>query len=342
MGRESGDALHGEYWLASYGDMLTDRVRMGAYLEAMRRYITPDTVVLDIGTVPGVTALLAAQCGARHVYAIEANSTVWLGKRLAQANGLQDRITFYHGLSMECEIPERADLLISDLRGSSPLFGLHIPTIIDARARLLKPQAIQVPLRDRLVVGLARDDHQAEKLRRPWLYNDFGLDLSICYRHVVNQVLRAHPKTTVSYGQGKLWAELDYCKVSTPDARGEVSFDVDEAIVMNGLELWFETDLAPGISFGTGPAAPRQVYGREFLPLSEDIALQPGDRVVVWLDYRLLDVNYRVSWKVLVLDQAGVARAEFQHSTFLGSILNPEVVSMFASGHLSGPNPQHA
>jgi hypothetical protein len=197
-------------------------------------------------------------------------------------------------------------------------------------------------LRDRLLVGLARDDHQAEKLQSPWLYNDFGLDLSICYRHVVNQVLRASPKTTVSLGQGKVWAELDYCEVSTPDARGEVSFDVDEAIVINGLELWFETDLAPGISFGTGPGAPRQVYGREFLPLSRDIALQPGGRVVVSLDYRLLDENYRVSWKVLVLDQAGVARAEFKHSTFLGSILNPEVVSIFASGDLNGPNPQHA
>lgn len=319
-----------DYSLASYGDMLTDSVRMAAYLEAMRRYITGDTVVLDLGTGPGVTALLAAQCGARHVYAIEGNSTVWLGRRLAQANGFQDRITFVHGLSTEYEIPERADLLVSDLRGNSPLYGLHVPTIIDARARLLKDRAIQLPGCDRLIVGLARDDHQCRRLRRPWLVNDFGLDLSICYGHVVNQVLLANPKTTVSYGQGKTWAELDYRDIATPNARGEVSFDVDAGFVVNGLELWFETELAPGICYGTAPSAPMQVYGRKLLPLHDDIALQAGDRVVVWLDYRLVGESYRISWRVRVCDRTGDVRAEFKQSTFFAAIMNPAVVASIA------------
>lgn len=318
------------YSLASYGDMLTDDVRMAAYLQAMRQFIGSETVVLDLGTGPGVTALLAARCGARHVYAIEGNSTVWLGRRLAQANGLQDRITFFHGLSTEYEIPERADLLISDLRGNSPLYGLHIPTIIDARRRLLKEGAIQLPGRDRLVVGLARDDHQCRRLRRPWLNNDFGLDLSICYGHVVNQVLLASPKTTVSYGQGKAWAELDYHDIASPNARGEVSFEVDEAFVMNGLELWFETELAPGICYGTGPASPLQVYGRKFLPLSEDVVPEPGGRVDVWLDYRLLDESYRISWRVRVCGPNGDIRAELKQSTFFAAIMNPAVVATVA------------
>lgn len=320
-----------QYSLASYGDMLLDPVRMTAYLDAMRRYITPDTVVLDLGTGPGVTALLAARCGARHVYALEGNTTVWLGQRLAQANGLLDRITFVHGLSTNYQIPERADLLISDLRGNSPLYGLHIPTIVDARARLLKKGAAQLPGRDRLIVGLARDDHQCRRLRRPWLVNDFDLDLSLCYRHVVNQVLVANPKSTVSYGDGKAWFELDYFSVESPHARGEVTFEVDEALLVNGLELWFETELAPGIGYSTSPSMPLQVYGRKLLPLADDLNLRVGDRVTVWLDYRFLGESYRISWRVVVADQTGVLRAQLKQSTFFAPIINARVLADVSS-----------
>ncbi|MBE9478891.1 MAG: 50S ribosomal protein L11 methyltransferase, partial [Chloroflexi bacterium] len=116
------------YDLTDYADMIADRVRMDAYALALKTVVKPDSVVLDIGTGPGLHALLAAKFGARKVFAIEPNDVVYLAREVAVVNGFADRIDFYQDLSTNVTLPERADIIVSDMRGSLPLYGEHIPT----------------------------------------------------------------------------------------------------------------------------------------------------------------------------------------------------------------------
>ncbi len=53
------------YSLADYGDMIADEGRTSVYARALEARITPLSVVLDIGTGPGILALLACRAGAR-------------------------------------------------------------------------------------------------------------------------------------------------------------------------------------------------------------------------------------------------------------------------------------
>jgi Ribosomal protein L11 methyltransferase (PrmA) len=62
--------------LFGYGRMIADIGRTAAYADALRRHVTPESVVVDIGTGTGVFALLAARLGARKVYAIEADDAI--------------------------------------------------------------------------------------------------------------------------------------------------------------------------------------------------------------------------------------------------------------------------
>ena len=57
------------YSLADYGTMIADRVRLDAHAEALRRVVTPASIVLDVGAGTGVMSLLACKFGARRVYA---------------------------------------------------------------------------------------------------------------------------------------------------------------------------------------------------------------------------------------------------------------------------------
>src|SRR5690606_13264599 len=113
------------YSISAFGDMITDETRMDAYVAALQRGVTADTVVLDIGTGTGIFALLACQFGARHVYAVEPGDAIHVARRIAQENGYADRITFIQDLSSNITLPEPADLIISDLRGVLPLFEAH-------------------------------------------------------------------------------------------------------------------------------------------------------------------------------------------------------------------------
>jgi protein arginine N-methyltransferase 1 len=51
--------------------MIVDAKRTAGYREALRRAVNTGAVALDIGTGVGMFALMACQCGAARVYAID-------------------------------------------------------------------------------------------------------------------------------------------------------------------------------------------------------------------------------------------------------------------------------
>src|SRR5687768_1340883 len=98
------------YSLGGYGAMLLDQERMAAYREALRKAIRPGAVVLDIGTGPGIFALLACRSGARRVFAVEPSPVIQVAREIAAANGCAGRIEFFQDLSTRVELPEPADV----------------------------------------------------------------------------------------------------------------------------------------------------------------------------------------------------------------------------------------
>ncbi len=127
--------------------MLHDHRRTDAYLEAIRASVRPDDVVLDIGTGSGILAVAAAKAGARHVYALEASDIASVAQRVFEASGVADRITLLRGWSTQLDLPEPADLLVSEIIGAEPLEEEILEVTLDARRRLLAPGARMIPQR---------------------------------------------------------------------------------------------------------------------------------------------------------------------------------------------------
>jgi hypothetical protein len=116
------------YSLQGYGNMIADAVRTDAYAAALRDAVRPGSVVVDIGTGPGLFAILACRFGARRVIAIESGDIIEVARRVALANGCADRIEFVHADSRSVEIGERADVVVADLHGVLPYFGRSLET----------------------------------------------------------------------------------------------------------------------------------------------------------------------------------------------------------------------
>ena len=127
-------------------EMLNDKLRTSSYLKAIREVVRPGDVVVDLGTGTGVLAIAAAKAGAKHVYAIEVNN--WIAQ-VAQANfernGVADRITLCRGRSTNVTLPERADVLVSEIIGDDPFDEQIVAITTDARLRFLKPNARLIP-----------------------------------------------------------------------------------------------------------------------------------------------------------------------------------------------------
>jgi len=125
--------------------MLHDDRRTGDCLAALAAAVQPGDVVVDIGTGSGVFAVAAARAGARRVYAIEASDIADVAERVFAVNGVQDRVTLIAGWSRQIELPERADLLVAEVIGNEPFEEEILETTLDARRRLLTPEARLIP-----------------------------------------------------------------------------------------------------------------------------------------------------------------------------------------------------
>ncbi len=317
------------YGLSAYGAMIEDPIRMTAYCEALRRHVREGSIVVEIGAGPGVMSLLACRLGAARVHAIEPNASIEVARRFAIDNGFADRIVFHRALSTEVELAERADVLVSDLRGTLPLLENHIPSIRDARSRLLKPGGTQLPQRDRLMVGLTQDLAWYSAMERPWSKNAYGLDLTAARRHVVNSWHGSPRETGRSGLKAREWASIDYRTVETPNVDGTVSFDLEGGDAYTGLELWFEAEVCEGVRYCTGPDQPDQVYGRAWLPLEQPVHASSGDRLDVRISMSLVNGRYVTRWASVVRNSSDEVRIRFDQSTFKGAIISPAELRTF-------------
>lgn len=126
--------------------MLADRVRVDAYHAAISRAVTPESVVLDLGTGTGVLAMFAAKAGARKVYAVEHGPVVDVARRLAAENGLTN-IEFVAANGRDFTPPEPIDLIIHEQIGHYLFDENMVENLLDLKARMLAPTGRILPAR---------------------------------------------------------------------------------------------------------------------------------------------------------------------------------------------------
>jgi protein arginine N-methyltransferase 1 len=288
------------YNLTDYCAMIADEVRMDAYQEALREVVTPDSVVLDVGTGIGTFAVLACRYGARRVYAVEPGDAIHLARRIAADNGVEDRIEFHQDLSTRISLPEPADVMISDLRSVLPLFQQHIPSIVDARARLLRPDAVLIPRRDTLWGAVIHAPELYRKTTRPW-HDSLGVDMDATRPILTQMSRRAFASADQLVTEPACWATLDYRTIESPDVAGTLEWTVTQPSIGHGIVLWFDTELAEGIGFSNAPGETETIYGREFFPFSSEVELNPGDSISVTLSANLSVDRYVWQWSTRVV-----------------------------------------
>jgi len=316
------------YSVGDYGDMIADKVRMDPYVYALKGAIEPGSVVLDIGTGTGMHALLACKFGARVVYAIEPNDAIHLARELALENGFADRIEFIQDTSTHVSLPEKVDVIVSDLRGVLPLNEGHIPAIIDARERFLAPGGVLIPKRDTIWVSLVEARAVYHELTAPW--NDpYGMSMTAAEKVVLNEWSDENPDTFSKRSllmEPQIWAEIDYRTIDNPEVSppGIVQRATRDGTA-HGLLMWFDGEIAEGIRVFNGPAADKvaKVYGCAFFPLLEPVAILEGDTISFDIQARYIRGQYAWDWYTRIHsgDDPQEIKTNFEQSSDIESTL---------------------
>jgi len=257
-------------------ELLADETRTNAFREAIAKTVKPGDVVIDLGCGSGVLSYFACQSGAARVYAIDSTRMADVTTFLARQLGFADRITVIRKESKEVELPERADVLISETLGVAGFDEGIAGSLKDARARLLTADARIIPARLGVSLVPVELDYDYDLHVAFWSEPRFGLDLSplrvfasnaIAFAHIRGNAYLAPPQEMFAFDLGE-----------ATEGRGSASFTAGRDGMLHGFGAFFTATLAEGITL-SNQRARETSWSQAFLPLEVPVQLREGERV---------------------------------------------------------------
>ncbi|CAE6229807.1 unnamed protein product [Arabidopsis arenosa] len=253
-------------------NMLQDYVRTGTYHAAVmeNRSDFSGRVVVDVGAGSGILSLFAALAGAKHVYAVEASEMAEYARKLIAGNPLlAERITVIKGKIEDIELPEKADVLISEPMGTLLVNERMLETYVIARDRFLSPNGKMFPTVGRIHMAPFADEFLFVEMANKALFwqqqNYYGVDLTPLY---------------VSAHQGYFSqpvVEEQFYEIDIP-----LKFTASVCTRIHGLACWFDV-LFDGSTvqrwFTTAPGAPTTHWYQIRCVLSQPIHVMAGQEI---------------------------------------------------------------
>ena len=260
--------------------MLIDNVRTDAYRQAIGKVVRHGDVVVDIGCGSGILSFLACRAGAKHVYAIESEAVIEIAKLVAAQNEMQHKITFLKDVSFHVELPEKADVIVTETMGT---FGFEegiLGSLTDARDRFLRKGGSLIPQRLELYLVPVEMPQFYQHVIDFWITGCHGLDFSPVRSLTVNNF---HP---LKLHEGTFLAEptrvehIAFSESKKTEIETELSVYARRKGRLHGLAGWFNAELAPGISVSNGPTEKASHWGLAFFPIDQPVLVDRGNRVV--------------------------------------------------------------
>jgi protein arginine N-methyltransferase 1 len=295
--------------LYEHEKMLADSVRVNSYYEAIRRYVKPGDVVVDLGTGSGILALMAAQQKPKKIYAIDHSDFIRVAEKIADHNHIEG-IVFERVNSREFRPTEKADVMLHEQIGDLLLEENMVENLLDLKKRVLKETGKILPGKFELFLEpvCLKDNRRIPFLwensfygiEYAFLRNDDDLDRYKSRRYD----RRFIPNGSVDYFLCEPAAILSFDLNHLTDSN-----DIPSTIgtskktirpgMMDGLCLFFRVIFDDEISFDTSPLHDAMHWG-VMLFRTERRTYDRGDEV----SYRLTmdDVTESKTWSVSVRD----------------------------------------
>jgi protein arginine N-methyltransferase 1 len=282
--------------------MIRDSVRVLAYRRAIARHCRGRTVV-EVGCGSGILSIFAAQAGARRVVAIEESEIADVAAEMFRTNGVEDVVELRRANSRDVTLDEPAEVLIHEVLGADPVEEAVLPSIVDARERLLAPGGRLIPYAvDVYCVGFELPerpvfDPQKAGFQLAELGGLYGLDLGAFHRALATEVGFRRPPIG-DLGQDHFTPPIltDEALLYTVDFRPGASLEIQRrddirlrvtrAGGLDGVLVYFRARLDEETVLSTAPFAPRTSWHWNARMLERLVSVQPGMEVPILVELR--------------------------------------------------------
>jgi tetratricopeptide (TPR) repeat protein len=263
--------------------MINDEERNVAYERALKRAIKPSDIVLEIGTGSGLVAMMAARAGAKLVVTCEAVPVLAdVAKETVERNGYSAKVRVLSKRSTQLKVgddlPEPADVFVSELINVGMLAPNMLPIIQHARINLCKPDARIIPEAAIVWGALIQCDHLA---RINPVKDVAGFDMStfdIFRTPGYSQIdLAADPHQLLS----DRFRALDFdFRVAMKDADlHALAVTANAAGTCHGVAFWFDLVLDAQTVYRSESRSRTNHWKQAVHFFSDPVSVKPGDRL---------------------------------------------------------------
>ncbi|HYI08812.1 MAG TPA: 50S ribosomal protein L11 methyltransferase [Thermoanaerobaculia bacterium] len=264
-------------------ELLADETRTRAYRDAIRATVQPGDVVLDLGCGSGILSFFALEAGAARVYAIDRGHMADVAQFLSRHLGVAGQMTVLHETSTGVELPERADVLVTETMGVLIFDENMLSFVLDARRRLLRENAAMVPQRVALAIVPAEVPVAYGKRVGFWSEPRYGLDLTPLRVFASNSIAFIHLDPSSYVAAPQIVVDVDLRTFDSALVNGRCAFTAGRDGLVHGFGVWFETTLAEGIGFST--REPKSTHwAQALLPLETPLRVERGAAIEVDLE----------------------------------------------------------
>jgi len=262
--------------------MVYDDVRNEAYSTALATVLRPDSVVLDIGAGLGIHGLMAAACGARHVYLVDPSPALSVAEKVVAQNGLASKITCIQKPVEQADLPERADVIVSVFTGNFLLQEDLLPSLFYARDLYLKDSGSMLPdCAEMQIAPVSAPEYYLEHVDC-WLRPSHDVDFRPVRSFAVNSLHfdAADRRAEEFLTSAATLACIDFTNAVKAECSNSVEFRIEKDGNCHGFVGWFRARLA-GQWFSTAPDQKPMHWSQAFLPLNTPLKVKCGDSVTL-------------------------------------------------------------
>ena len=310
--------------------MALDQTRNAAYAAAIRRWVTPDSVVLDLGAGLGVLGFIAAAAGARKVYLVEPEAVVQGAAEVAKRNGFGDRVVVIQGRIEDIELPEQVDIITSVFTGNLLYSEDLLPSLFHARDRWLKPGGHLIPDCGELIVAPVSAPRMHEDAIGRWSQPHLGIAFDPLRRFAANTIYseRRAGFQPELIGEPQVIASSDFNRATDTDCDATVDLEISADAMCSGVLAWIRIRLGDEW-LGTGPADLSVHWTPQLMLVDPELVVRAGETLKCHL--------HRPAYGEWTWRLSGPAGRR-QQSTFLAQALSNKELKKLAPNHAATLN----
>ena len=267
--------------------MVFDGTRNAAYTRALKKVITPETTVMDLGAGLGLHGLIAARMGAAKVYLVEPTVAVEVARTVAADNHL-DAVECIRAKAEELELDVKVDVIVSVFTGNFLLSEDLLPSLFYARDHFLAPGGRLIPDRGRMEVAPVCAPAYYDKYVSAW--GDFPRECGDQGLPEIDYIaVRPYAANSMFYDSAKNMKaerladpvsllELDFNTATKAECDSQVELVIQRDGICHGWIGWFQMRLMDEWLSTDGESS-KTHWSQVFMPLDKPLTVKKGDRL---------------------------------------------------------------